>query len=225
MSDQETLLAAARAGDTAQIKALVDADPGLVNARDGERGASAVLLAVYHGHEETAAWLADHGAELSIYDAAALGRLHRVAELLEKNPELARMHAQDGFSALGIAAFFGRPKVVELLLAAGANPNAASRNSMQVTALHSAVACRDEAAARRMTEALLSHGAESNVAQQGGWTPLHQAAAHGRGEIVDMLLERSADPAAPSDDGRTPADMAAEKGFDDLAERLRKAAS
>lgn len=224
MTDPSTLLDAVRRGDLARVRELVAAAPDLVDARDG-RGPSAVLLAVYHGHRDIAAWLVEQGAELSINDAAAVGKLSRVAAILDESPELARVHAPDGFSALGIAAFFGHPEVLDLLLSAGADPNAASRNAMQVTPLHSAVACRDEGGAERMTGALLAAGAQVNVAQQGGWTPLHQAAAHGRVAIVEMLLERGADPAARSDDGRTPAEMAAEKGFDELAEMLRKAAA
>lgn len=222
MPDPTALLEAVRRGDLPRVQELVAEDAELVNAGDG-RGPSAVLIAVYHGHRDVADWLVKQGAELSLNDAAAVGRLSRVAALLDDSPDLARVHAADGFSALGIAAFFGHPEVVDLLLSSGADPNAASRNAMQVTPLHSAVACRDDRAAARMTEALLAAGAEVNVAQQGGWTPLHQAAAHGRMEIVEMLLERGADPAARSDDGRTPADMAAEKGFDALAEMLRKA--
>lgn len=223
MEEHDALLEAARTGDLERVRELVAAEPELVHAREG-RGPSAVLLAVYHGHREVADWLVAQGAELGIYDAAALGNLSRVAALLAESPELARMHAPDGFSALGIAAFFGQPEIVDLLLSAGADPNVPSRNAMQVTPLHSAVACRDPASALRMTESLLARGADPNVQQQGGWTPLHQAAAHGRVEIVGMLLERGADPSASSDDGRTAADMAAERGEDGVADLLRKAA-
>ena len=217
----QALLEAVRRGDLPAVRDLVNADPELVNARD-DRGPSAVLLAVYHGHGAVADWLVERGAALNVYDAAALGRLSQVAALLEAGPDLARMHAADGFSALGIAAFFARPEVVDLLLSAGADPSAASRNAMQVTPLHSACACRDEAAAARITEALLAAGADPNMAQEGGWTPLHQAAAHGRLAIMDMLLDRGADPASRSDDGRTPADMAVEQGHDEAAELLRR---
>ena len=217
----EALLDAVRRGDLPAVRELVDADPALVSVRD-QRGPSAVLLAVYHGHGTVADWLVDRGAELNIYDAAALGRLSQVAALLEANPELARMHAPDGFSALGIAAYFGRPEALDLLLSAGADPNAASRNAMQVTPLHSACACTDAAAALRMTEALLAAGADPNVAQEGGWTPLHQAAAQGRLHIIEILLDRGAEAGSRNDDGRTPADMAVEKGHDDAAELLRR---
>jgi Ankyrin repeats (3 copies)/Ankyrin repeats (many copies) len=43
---------------------------------------------------------------------------------------------------------------------------------------------------------------------QGGWTPLHLAVAAGRAEMVGVLLEAGADPAAATEDGRTPLQLA-----------------
>jgi ankyrin repeat protein len=54
----------------------------------------------------------------------------------------------------------------------------------------------------------------------GGRTPLHWAAASGRGSIVDLLLDRGADPAAADKRGRTPAELARDAGFSEVAERL-----
>jgi ankyrin repeat protein len=43
---------------------------------------------------------------------------------------------------------------------------------------------------------------------QGGWTPLHVAVAEGRAEVVRVLLGAGADPAARTEDGRTPLHLA-----------------
>ena len=53
-------------------------------------------------------------------------------------------------------------------------------------------------------------GANPNVRQQGGYTPLHGAAHNGDAELVQLLLDHGADPAAPNDDGKTPRDLAPE---------------
>jgi len=111
--------------------------------------------------------------------------------------------------------------VVALLLARGSSPTAASRNAMRVTPLHSAAAHRENSTSLLMCRELLSHGANPNVRQQGGWTPMHEAAAHGRLELASLLLGHGARAQARSDDGRTPVDMALAGGHSAVAELLR----
>jgi uncharacterized protein len=69
------------------------------------------------------------------------------------------------------------------------------------------VSVRDHASVR----ALLAAGADPNVRQQGGYTPLHSAAHSDDAELVRLLLAHGADPALTADDGRTAADMAGER--------------
>ena len=78
-------------------------------------------------------------------------------------------------------------------------------------------------AARRSARALLARGARVNERQEGGYTPLHQAAARGDAELVTMLLDAGADPAARTDVGATPGDLAGERGHLELAARLATA--
>jgi ankyrin repeat protein len=118
------------------------------------------------------------------------GDLDRLKILAAEDTELIGSYSPDGFTPLGLAAFFGRKDVLDFLLAHGANPNAASKNQMRVMPLHSAVAHRQPEIATAMVESLLSNGAKVNVAQDGGWTPLHQAAAHGQIEIIKLLLDQ-----------------------------------
>jgi uncharacterized protein len=94
------------------------------------------------------------------------------------------------------------------LLKAGANPNGASRNPMKVAPIHSAAANRDANTGLEMIRMLLDHGAEVNVAQQGGWTPLQEAAAHGNIELVRLLLDHGADKNARAENGKTALDLA-----------------
>jgi ankyrin repeat protein len=74
-----------------------------------------------------------------------------------------------------------------------------------------------------MCRLLLEKGADPGLKQAGGWTPLHQAAAHGRMEVVELLLARGADTGAVSDDKRTPAQMAEAKGHSEVRSRLENA--
>ena len=214
--------AAAARGDDAAVEKAVAADPELLDARDGS-GLTAVLVAAYNRHPRLGDALAmrkEAGPTgLDIFEAAAAGKLSRVRKLLDEGAAVDD-RAADGFTALHLAAFFGRLDVARLLLERGADPNAPSTGQMRVTPLHSAVSGRH----RDLASLLLALGASANAVQHGGWTPLHTAARDGDEAIVNLLLLREADPTRPSDDGRTPADMAAEAGHGAIAEELREAA-
>jgi ankyrin repeat protein len=69
---------------------------------------------------------------------------------------------------------------------------------------------------------LLENDAPADVRQEGGWTPLHEAAQIGDLEMVRDLLQHRADPQARNNDGKTPADMAAAKGHEEILKLLSK---
>lgn len=206
-------------GDVGAVDERLRNDASLASARNAS-GISALLWAYYNGQPRVAELLLASGVQLDIFEAAAAGDLARSRVLLAHDPSLVDACSPDGFSPLGLAAFFGRPEVLKLLLNEGADPNAPSRNAMKVTPLHSAAANREPALSLRMVETLLRAGANPNVQQHGGWTPLQQAAAHGHAGMVELLLSHGADPAMKSDDGSTASDKAREAGFVEVAERL-----
>ena len=75
---------AIKAGEFARVKAMVSADPTLIDARS-RTGDSAILTAVYHGQKEIVNLLVARGATLSIFDACAAGELERVERLLDES--------------------------------------------------------------------------------------------------------------------------------------------
>src|SRR5207237_7705183 len=121
------LFAAIKSGDMATVERVLERDRGLVDARD-EDGLSPVLAALYHGRNEIATAVLRRGPKLTVFEAAAAGDLARVRELVRANPAQANGVAPDGYSPLGLAAFFKRREVVRYLLGAGADPRPASRN-------------------------------------------------------------------------------------------------
>jgi adenosylhomocysteine nucleosidase len=208
---QDQLIQAIAKNDAFRVQGLLSETPGLLSARDSE-GRTPILLCLYFGHEELAHLVRERAPHLDLFEASAMGDLEAVRGHLEGSTDGANAVAPDGFGALGLAVFFGRQEAAELLLDAGADPNTPASNDSKVSPIHSAAAHRDPERSSHLCRLLLERGANPNVTQAGGWTPLHQAAAHGRKGIVELLLAHGASPEAVSDDDRTPAQMAEAKG-------------
>jgi ankyrin repeat protein len=203
-----------RQGDAEQIRTLLAADPALANSRTPE-GASTVLWAVYTRHPELVPLLLGSRPP-DFFEACALGADARIVELLAVDRRLVEHYSADGFTALGLAAFFGHRDAARLLLDAGANPNQASRNALHVTPLHSACSAGHAAVAGL----LLQHSADPHAEESNGMTPLHTAAGTGNREIAALLVNASADRARQSHDGRTPAAIARQYGHPEIAIEL-----
>ena len=176
---------------------------------------SPILMALYMRKPDEAERLAT-GARLNIWEAAALGRDERVAELLREDRSLANAWSPDGFTPVGLAAFFGHASTACLLVDAGADVGAVARNEMKVQPLHAAAAAKEIDIVR----ILLDRGADPNARQQVGYTALMECARGGRDDMVSLLLEHGADPALRSDDGKSASDLARDQGHTAIAERL-----
>jgi uncharacterized protein len=213
-----TLFDAITSGDRTTVQSMLATDARVATAVD-TNGLSPLLIALYHHQPAIAADLlqAVPPEMLSVHEAAAAGVVGRLQQMLQNDDaSAANAWAPDGFSPLALAAFFGRPEAVELLLEYGAQVKAVSRHPSGVTALHAALAGPQPDIAR----VLIAAGADVNARQRGGFTPLHTAAQNGSLELSQLLLDHGADPNAATDDGRTPADLARAAGHTHLAERL-----
>lgn len=182
---------------------------------------SEILNALYRRQRDEAIRLADAAASLTIWEASALGRDGAVERVLADDPAAVNACAPDGHFPLGLAAFFGHPSTVTLLLDHGADVHAAAQNPMKVQPLHAAVAGRTIEA----VTAILDRGADVNARQQAGYTPLMGAASSERDDMVDLLLARGADPSLVSEDGKSAATIAREHGHTALADRLARLAA
>lgn len=211
----ERVFSLIEAGDLAALRALVADDPSAAAARRAD-GMSAVLWARYQDALDALAILLEADPGLDVFEAAAVGRTDVLRAELDRNPGVAVEFAPDGFTALGLASFFGHPEAVKLLLERGARVNDASRNRMRVAPLHSALAGSD----RGIADLLLAAGADVNAVQADGYTPLHEAAQNGDRDMVERLVAAGADRQARLDDGSMPADSARRAGHGPLAELL-----
>ena len=102
-------------------------------------------------------------------------------KILEKSDKDAlKSRDEDGMSALHWASDRGHAAVVDLLLAAGANPGTADGEGQ--TPLHYAASCGHRASAER----LLAAGADPGAADSEGETPVDMAADD---EMKRLLLK------------------------------------
>lgn len=197
-------LDACKAGDEWKVRAMLAEHPSLASAQ-APTGDTPVIAALYRGHQAIVDLLVEAGAALDIFAAAALGRRDVVEARLREDPTNVRQFSYDGWTPLHLAAFFGHPDVVALLLERGAEVSARSNNGMGNTPLHAAVAGGRVDAALMLIEA----GAAVNAPDGGGHTPLHIAAEAGYVPIVESLLRHHADPHAVDAEDRTPLARAA----------------
>ena len=213
----QQLFDAIKAGQLDEAVGLARQHPEWLATRDGS-GATPILVAIYNRQPEIARALAE-GAVIDFYEACALGKVDRIRQVLAESPSKASSYSNDGFSAVGLAAFFGRADAVRMLISAGADVNAAATNPFKVTALHAAVAGGN----LDIVRAVLGAGADPNAPQQAGFRPIHEAGVNARRELAELLLAHGADPALTNDAGKSAVDMAREKGHTEFAQWLESA--
>jgi ankyrin repeat protein len=218
MASTQELFEAIEAGDDARVDTILDADPTLASSRDAS-GVSALMRALYRFDKPLTETVRRRVDALDVFEAAAFGDVDRLTELLGGEPSLLMSYSGDGFTALHFAAFFGRYEAAALLIERGAEVDAFGRGWMTGTAMHSAASRLQSDVVRILLEA----GANPNVRQSAGWTPLHAAAMNGDLTSVELLLASGADATATNDEGRSVIDLATESGDEQTEDRIRSA--
>ncbi len=198
------------------LAALLLANPELAKQQTSHQ-ISPLMLSCYYKKPRLSAIILDYVTDdITIFEAAAAGKFDVIAHLIYLNPDLVTAFSEDGFTALGLASYFGNEDITRYLLLKGADPNLSSQNGYHVYPIHSAVASNYNMIAKMLLEA----GANVNVAQMSGITPLHSAAQNGNIELLVLLLEAGASVQAKTESGKKPSDMALEKGYQDIAKIL-----
>jgi ankyrin repeat protein len=208
---------AIKAGEYERVKAMVSAEPTLIDAR-GRTGESAILTAVYHRQKEIVNLLVARGVTLTLFEACAAGEIERSERLMADDAAGINAFSADGWTPLHLSAYFGHTRIAEMLLGQGADVTARSRNSTGNTALHAALAGNHKLVAGL----LLGHGADVNAADAAGWCPLHLAAANNNIDLIKSLIAQGADVQAPNGEGQTALSIAQEKNHREAAVLLRR---
>ena len=162
-------------------------------------------------------------------DSEGFAPLHR-AVMDENAPQVqslikagARVDVQDknGDTSLLWAARLSNLVIAKMLIAAiKAKTDLNIGNKNGDTALHEAMNREN----LEIMEALIGAGADVDVANAQGFTPLHWAVAEWINslEIAEMLLKEGADVNAVSKDGRTPLDMTKSEDNEAMITMLRR---
>jgi ankyrin repeat protein len=201
--------------DLDSLDALLVQNPVLARSRTSHH-VSPLMLSCYYKKPEVTQLILKYLDEIDLFEASAAGKFDVVAHLVYSHPEAINAYADDGFTALGLACYFGQYEVARYLVLKGADVNLPSNNGFNVYPLHSAAAGNHTQIARMLIE----NNAQVNVRQQAGVTPLHSAAQNGNIDLLILLLEHGADVSIRMEGGKLPADLAREKGFEEIAEAL-----
>jgi ankyrin repeat protein len=203
------------AGDVPGLNVLLTQNPQLAKAVTSHQ-VSPLMLSCYFKKPEVTTLLLKYVEDITLFEAAASGKFDVVAHLIFTHPDAIDYFAEDGFTPLGLACYFGQHEIARYLVLKGADVNLPSNNGFNVFPIQSAAAGNYTDIARLLIE----NGAQVNVRQQAGLTPLHSAAQNGNLELLILLLENGADVNARMEGGKLPADLAREKGFKEIADIL-----
>ena len=195
-------------------------------------GSSALVVAIDNRHYELAAWLLDRGADPNA-DGVGWTALHTA--VLAHRPHFRVVPDPSPTGSLSSGA------LIEALLGAGADPNAASRERVRLATQTSPLYPTEGvtpfllaaiAADAPLMRLLLAHGAEPGITTAGGSTALMAAAGaatySGQGagsetdafEAVTLLLDAGADVHAADEAGNTALHGAANRGANSVVELL-----
>ncbi|XP_054584257.1 ankyrin repeat and SOCS box protein 3 isoform X2 [Eptesicus fuscus] len=153
--------------------------------------------------------VADNRGWMPIHEAAYHNSIECLRMLInaDSSEDYIRRKTFEGFSALHFAAHRGHGKIVQILLEAGADPNATTLE--ETTPLFLAV----ENGRMDVLRLLLRYGANVNGSHSMcGWNALHQATFQENTEIIKLLLKRGASKECQDDFGITPLFVAAQYG-------------
>jgi 26S proteasome non-ATPase regulatory subunit 10 len=187
---------AAKDGDFATVKQLLEKDPKLLNA--GNRlEQTPLLMAAYGGHKEIVWYLLDKGAKINQADSfgatplhmAVLGGQKEMVELLISKGADVNVKSHNGKIPLQMAFEKDDPELIDIFLSQGLPLND-SINPYGRTLLHEAVIMGKIKA----VNFLIEKGAKIDTRDNTGKTPLDLAVICGHKKVAELLVSKGAEP-------------------------------
>jgi ankyrin repeat protein len=168
-------------GDLDKVRELVERHPEVVNAR-ASWNETPVEAAAQLGRRDIIEYLLGRGAPLDLFTACVLGRRDLVEPELAADPGRARARGVHDLPALYFAAIGAQPEVAELLVARGADVNAAAQAGAPI---HGAVM----SGSPEMVAWLLHRGADPSLPDFQGRSAPALAEATGRPDLARLIAD------------------------------------
>ena len=198
----DAVINAVRKGDLTRVKALVEQDSRLANAREHSGARSLIQIAaekvVWHRpqYRKIVQYLADNGAEYDIFTAARAGLLDAVRRMLKENPNLINTRDYRDYTPLQCTSLiYGACEeaeaVMDYLLAKGADIDILTASHFGMLGV--------------AQDLLEDNPSRATAADSDGLTPLHWVVRPRRGSkssfvrITELLIQHGADVNAQSD--------------------------
>jgi len=217
-ADDRPLAKAAKRGDGELVKYLISkgADP----KRKDARGATALIAAINAGNAQITKALIEGGAGVNVdHPGPGASPLHQAISQGSSAIGMARYENKGAKIVAGLVTRW--LAVVDAVIAGGANVEA--RDDRGWSALEYAI----NGGAPEILKRVLDTGPKLDASNDVGRQPLHFLADLRRLEEPDLLplakllVARGADKKAKTPEGKTAADLAADRGFKKLAAALR----
>jgi ankyrin repeat protein len=215
---------------------LVVKNPEHINARGG-RMVTPLVAALRGSHFRVADFLHTHGSDIHargewdrtpLHGASMDGFVDMMRWLLDHGADV-NSRSVGGLAPLHLFMVLVRPEICRILLEHNADIDA--RDKFEKVPLHWAAMARFPGNAKdtlKTMQLLLDHGADPNVLDDDGCTPLHDSSwwkkenynEKGTVEGSRLLLDHGANIDAENNEGKTPLQLASEVGYREMVDFL-----
>jgi len=213
------LIDAARNGDAATVREVIQANKGVINKADS-KGLTPLMYAAAFGQTHVVKLLLQQGADVNalgpdrvnaLVIAVARGEWGTAKAIADGNINPAQKSMKDRTALVAISMFCNNDRVsaaaiADKLFARKANANDADKDypALGYAAING---CDD------LANSLIRNGASATKAGGDGKMPIHLAAENGAAGVVKVLLDKGVDPNLPTKgDGLTALHFAAFNG-------------